>query len=282
MTRHFIDTSRFTIDRFGNAPNNAQLVAISEGGFGVSGAGFAQSLPRLIETLRSSRSPEYAAIVRDVFVGLPISEDVPKSLELLSAVLDRRAFSEIAEAISDQKLKNNVTEDGELPVSRETLFGEKFETYLKLCKSAIVYDPYAATSLFSERSGRSWFFEKILQLGPETVTIHSFAPQFERKSLLDSASIDRLRRIIQIKLTQKDNMRPSLSLHLYEADTRKMHKRFIRLIFDRNCIDFVLDKGFDTFSPNAIAPSDVIELVRPQLTAYLHNLPVLRQTLSFA
>ena len=272
MTRHLVRVTELDVKRVREGLGPTHLSKIAADAFGISKNTFEQQLLEFVRDLRSRFSAEYADYVRESLLAMPVSylKDLTGSSAL--ALSDGRDFASIADTIAMLDLKQN-DEFNEMSDSSE-IFDESLATYVSLARRSVIYDPYAADSLFSKKPGRRWLMEKLVRSPIQEIEVHSFVPQSKGAELLReservSQTIVEMKSILNLRL--KDPAK--VVWNFYESDKSKMHRRMMRLYFDRRCIDLQLEKGLDTFASRRIFATYVKELRKPELTPYLHNLP---------
>jgi hypothetical protein len=272
VTRHLVSFTELSEQRVDERLGAVHLSKLAVDTFGISRETFEQQLLVLVRELRAKFSDEYADRVRESFLSLPLSFTSSLASSAPADLSDTRDFFSIADSLALIELRNQV--DSNEMVDAQRLYDDTLATYVSMARRAVIYDPYAGDAISSRVPGRRWLFKKLVESQILDIEIHSFVPQGKwTESTTQSKSISQTLDQTRNIHAQARRPRGTLRWYFYEPDKSRMHRRLLRLYFDRKSIDFQLEQGLDTFGRSRIFETYVKELKKPELTPFLHHLP---------
>ncbi len=272
MTRHLVSFTELSERRIDERLGAVHLSKLAVDAFGISRETFEQQLLVLVRGLRDKFSDEYADRVRESFLALPLSFTSSLTSSTPADLSDTRDFLSIADSLALLELKKQ--DDSNDMVDARRLYDDTLATYVSMARRAVIYDPYAGDAISSRVPGRRWLFKKLVESQILEIEVHSFVPQGKwTESLTQSKSIAQTLDQARDINSQVRRSQGTLRWHFYEPDKSRMHRRLLRLYFDRKSIDFQLEQGLDTFGRSSIFETYVKELKKPELTPFLHHLP---------
>lgn len=270
MTRHFIDLCDLSPSRFGSGVDSSHFAALREGSFGLASEEFSNDVKELIKKLRETLPDSLVEHIFLTLKALPATYRSSIRNHLIEALADRRAICEIANDIS----KFARIDEVEPEIDRSIFFEERMRRYLEVARGAVIADPYALTSLLDHNRERAWLVRELLRSNITSLVIHTQGKVQPNGTFAysDQTAKEITERISSLARSETGLLLQRVRIIVYE-NSKRFHKRYLRFEYDRNAIDFDIDKGLETFKDKKIFTFGFRELTQPELIKYLSLLP---------